>query len=44
MKKSAWHRVKNADEIWIYFRADPLNLWSLDDDKKLIKKFNFRFQ
>ena len=25
--KSAWHRVKNADEIWIYLRGDPLNLW-----------------
>ena len=22
--KSAWHRVKNADEIWIYLRGDPL--------------------
>ena len=28
--KSAWHRVKNADEIWIYLRGDPLNLWCLD--------------
>jgi len=25
--KRAWHRVKNADEIWIYLRGDPLNLW-----------------
>ena len=25
--KSAWHRVKNADEIWIYLNGDPLNLW-----------------
>ena len=36
--KSAWHRVKNADEIWIYLRGDPLILWSLDDDNKLIRK------
>ena len=35
--KSAWHRVKNADEIWIYLRGDPLNLWCLDDDNKLIR-------
>ncbi len=35
--KSAWHRVKNADEIWIYLRGDPLHLWCLDDDNKLIR-------
>ena len=35
--KSAWHRVKNADEIWIYLRGDPLNLWCLDDDNELIR-------
>ena len=35
--KSAWHRVKNADEIWIYLRGDPLNLWCLDNDNKLIR-------
>jgi len=35
--KSAWHRVKNADEIWIYLRGDPLNLWSLDNDNKLLR-------
>ena len=34
---SAWHRVKNADEIWIYLRGDPLNLWRLDNDNKEIK-------
>jgi Uncharacterized conserved protein len=28
-------RVKNADEIWIFFRGDPLNLWCLDNDNKL---------
>jgi len=35
--KSLWHRVNNADEIWIYLRGDPLNLWSLDNDNKVIK-------
>ena len=35
--KSAWHRVKNADEIWIYLRGDSLHLWCLDDDNKLIR-------
>ena len=38
-KKSAWHRVKNADEIWIYLRGDPLNLWCLDNDNKGIRNF-----
>ena len=36
-EKSAWHRVKNADEIWINLRDDPLNLWYLDNDNKLIR-------
>ena len=35
--KSAWHRVKNADEILIYLRGDPLNLCCLDNDNKLLK-------
>jgi len=35
--KSAWHRVKNADEIWIYLRGDPPNLLCLDNDNKLIR-------
>ena len=34
---NAWHRLKIADEIWIYLRGDPLNLWCLDDDNKLIR-------
>ena len=25
--KRAWHRIKNAYEIWIYLRGDLLNLW-----------------
>ena len=37
--KSAWHRVNNADEIWIYLRGEPLNLWCLDNDNKEIKNF-----
>ena len=36
-KKSTWHRIKNADEIWIFLSGDPLNLWSLDNDNKLIR-------
>ena len=36
--KSAWHRVKNSDEIWIFLRGDPLMLWVLDNDNKLMKK------
>ena len=35
--KSAWHRVNKADEIWIYLRGDPLDLWCLDNDNTLIK-------
>jgi len=35
--KSAWHRIKNADEISIYLRRDPLNSWYLYVDKKLIR-------
>ncbi len=35
--KSAWHRVKNADEIWIYLRGEPLNLWCLDNDNNLLR-------
>ena len=28
---SSWHRVNHADEIWIYLKGAPLNLWCLDD-------------
>ena len=35
--KSYWHRVKNVDEIWIYLRGDPLDLWRLDNDNKFIR-------
>ena len=35
--KSAWHRIKNANEISIYLRRDPLNSWYLYVDKKLIR-------
>ena len=35
--KSAWHSVNNADEIWIYFRGDPLMLWCLDDENNEIR-------
>ena len=32
-----WHIVKNKDEIWIYLRDDPLNLWHLDNDNNLLR-------
>ena len=35
---STWHRVNSADEIWIYLKGAPLNLWRLDDDDKELKK------
>ena len=35
---STWHRVKSADEIWIYLKGAPLNLWSLDDGNKELRK------
>ncbi len=37
-EKSTWHRVNYADEIWIYLKGAPLNLWCLDDDNKELKK------
>jgi len=35
--KSAWHRVKNADEIWIYLSGNPLILLCLDDNNNLLR-------
>ena len=35
--KSAWHRVKDAGEIWIYLRGAPLNLCCLDNDNNLLR-------
>ena len=35
--KSAWHGVKNSDQIWIYLRDDFLNLFYLDYNNKLIR-------
>ena len=35
--KSAWYRVKNSDEIWIYLKSDPLNLLLLDKDNNLTR-------
>ena len=35
---STWHRVNFADEIWIYLKGAPLNLWCLDDDNKELRK------
>ena len=34
---STWHRVNSADEIWIYLKGSPLNLWCLDDDNKELR-------
>ena len=36
-EKSAWHRVKNADEVWIFLKGDPLKLWCLDSENKALK-------
>ena len=35
---STWHRVNSADEIWIYLKGAPLNLWFLDDGNKELRK------
>ena len=35
---STWHRVNSADEIWIYLKGAPLNLWCLDDGNKELRK------
>jgi len=35
---STWHRVNFADEIWIYLKGAPLNLWCLDDGNKKLRK------
>ena len=35
---SSWHRVNFADEIWIYLKGAPLNLWCLDDGNKKLRK------
>ena len=35
---STWHRVNYADEIWIYLKGAPLNLWCLDDGNKKLRK------
>ena len=37
---SSWHRVNSADEIWIYLKGAPLNLWCLDDGNKKLRKFS----
>ena len=34
----SWHRVNSADEIWIYLKGSPLNLWSLDEGNKELRK------
>ena len=35
---STWHRVNSADEIWIYLKGAPLNLWCLDDGNVKLRK------
>ena len=37
---STWHRVNYADEIWIYLKGAPLNLWCLDDGNKELRKLS----
>ena len=36
---SSWHRVNSADEIWIYLKGAPLDLWCLDDGNRKLRKF-----
>ena len=36
---STWHRVNSADEIWIYLKGAPLNLWCLDEGNRKLRKF-----
>ena len=35
---SSWHRVNSADEIWIFLKGSPLNLWTLDEGNKELRK------
>jgi len=35
---STWHRVNSADEIWIYLKGAPLNLWCLDAGNEELRK------
>ena len=35
---STWHRVNYSDEIWIYLRGSPLDLWYLDNGNKELSK------
>ncbi len=35
-EKSCWHRVDNADEIWIHLQGAPLSLWRLDPNNNEI--------
>ncbi len=39
-EKSSWHRVNFADEIWIYLKGAPLNIWCLDNDNKALRKLS----
>ena len=36
-EKSKWHRLNCSDEISIYLRGAPLNLYFLDDDNKKLR-------
>ena len=35
---STWHRVNSSDEIWIFLKGAPLNIWCLDDGNKQLRK------
>ena len=39
-EKSMWHRVNYSDEIWIYLQGAPLDLWSLDNVNKELRKLS----
>ena len=36
-ENSKWHRVNSSDEIWIYLKGAPLNLYFLDEDNKKLR-------
>jgi len=40
---STWHRINFADEIWIYLKGSPLNLWCLDDGNKELRKLRIDY-
>ena len=40
---STWHIVNSADEIWIYLKGAPLNVWCLDDCNTELRKLRIDY-